>query len=213
MSVRRPRAVRPSAAGEPILTARSYSTLLAADVVAFGGPDRDEGIQHRLRERLYAHLAHALAITWLSVDDCHVEDRGDGVLVVPSADIPAHLLLDPLAHHLGAVLRRGNRLLAPAARMRLRLAVHMGPVFRDRYGVSGHAVVHLFRMLDCEAVRAGIDLSDSDLAMIVSERLFQDVVRNNGYVDRSRYRPVAVKCKETTDQGWLWLSDAPGQEA
>lgn len=121
-------------------------------------------------------------------------------------DVPAHLLLDPLAHHLGATLRRGNRLLSAAAQLRLRLAVNAGFVHPDPYGVSGHAVNHLFRLLEAPALKEAIDLCGADLGMIVSDRLFRDVTGNDGYVDHDRYRRVRATCKETDASAWLWLS-------
>lgn len=185
---------------------RHYTFLLAVDVVGFGAPGRDEAIQEELRGATYELLERALEMTRLPWRACHVEDRGDGALVVLPPGMPGHLLLDPLAHHLGAMLRHSNRCRSDAARLRLRVAVTAGFVRWDGRGVAGHAVIHLFRLLEAPAFKEAIELSGSDVGVIVGDRMFEDVTGSGAYVERERYRPVHVVCKETKATAWLWTS-------
>ncbi|MBO2460701.1 hypothetical protein [Actinomadura violacea] len=196
-------APRPAAApADP----RHYTCLLAVDVVGFSAPHRDEAIQEELRGATYELVRRAFEMTWLPWEACHVEDRGDGMLVVLPPGMPGHLLLDPLAHHLGAMLRHSNRCRSEASRLRLRVAVSAGFVRRDAYGVAGHAVIHLFRLLDAPAFKEAIELSGSDVGLLVGDRMFEDVTGSGAYVERERYRPVHVVCKETKATAWLWTS-------
>ncbi|GAA1562515.1 hypothetical protein GCM10009678_51890 [Actinomadura kijaniata] len=193
----------------PPVQDRVYTSVLAVDIVAFGDRGRDDGIRRHLRERLYAHLREVFAMTRLPWEPSHREDRGDGVLVVLPPRVPFPLLLDPLAHHLHAVLRHGNRMASDAARMRLRLAVHAGFVQRDDHGVVSEAVNHLFRLLDSAPLRAAAAASAADLCMIVSDRLYSEVGGEYGFSLLDRYRPVEITNKETRTRGWIWLP--PGE--
>lgn len=176
------------------------------DVVAFSALDRDEIVQLELRHAMYATVQRALAMTCIPWQACHAEDRGDGILVVLPPEIPGHLLLDPLANHLSAMLRQWNLYRSDVARLRMRVAVTAGPVRWDEYGVSGRVVIELFRLLEAPSFKEAIDLSGSDLGLLAGERLFEDVVCSGPYVEQERYRAVQVACKETKAVGWLWLS-------
>lgn len=199
---------------------RVYTTMVAVDIVSFTDARRDEEIRRYLRDRLYRQLRESFAMTLLPWDGCHREDRGDGALIVAPPNVPPHLLLDPLAHHLVAMLRRGNRLASDPARMRLRMAVHSGHVETDDHGVVGGAVNHLFRLLDAPRFRDMAARSGTELSLIVSNRLYEEVLSSRGVLFPELYRPVEISCKETVARGWIWLSpggrlhggmDTPGQ--
>ncbi|RFU39971.1 hypothetical protein DZF91_19530 [Actinomadura logoneensis] len=185
--------------------ARVYTAMLAFDIVSFTDSRRDEEVRLLLRSRLYDELRDAFTMTMLPWDGCYREDRGDGVLVIAPPDVPPHLLMDPLAHHLLALLRRGNRLAGEPARMRLRAAAHSGHVARDAHGVVGSAVDHMFRLLDAPLFREAAAGSGTELNMIVSDRLYEEVLAERGVLFPERYRRVEVSCKETTARGWVWL--------
>ncbi|MEV5570775.1 hypothetical protein AB0L06_12040 [Spirillospora sp. NPDC052269] len=185
---------------------RVYTTMVAVDIVAFTDPRRNEEIRRHLRHRLYEHLREAFTMTLLPWDAFYLEDRGDGALIVAPPDVPPHLLLDPLAHHLQAMLRRGNRFASDPARMRMRMAVHSGHVEKDDHGVVGRAVNHLFRLVDAPRFREAAAGSGADLSMIVSDLLYEEVLSSRGVLFPELYRRVEVSCKETTARGWIWLS-------
>jgi hypothetical protein len=72
--------------------------------------------------------------------------------------------------------------------------------------VSGRVVLDLFRLLEAPSFKEAIDLSGSDLGLIVGERMFEDVTCSGACVEQEHYRAVQVACKETKAVGWLWLS-------
>ena len=195
-----------------LLSADVHTTLVAVDITGYGDPSRDTGVHLRLREGLYDHLVEAFTITGLPWWECHREDRGDGAFIVAPAGTEPGYFLDPLAHHLNAILRRENRLVSDTIRIQLRMAVHYGRVIYDRHGVAGRAATHLFRLLEAAAFKRAARTAAADLAMIVSDRLYADVAQRGGLLDPAAYRQILITNKETRrTPAWLWLP--PGRPA
>lgn len=187
-----------------------HKPLVAVDIIAFSDLRRDLELQVRLRTSMYQRVAQAFTITGLSLSDCHHEDRGDGALIVAPAEANPCQFLDPLAHHLTALLRLENRYLAPAHRLRLRVAAHYGHAPHDAHGIVGRAPVELFRHLEAPAFkRAMTDTPNADLGLIVSGSLFQEAIQRGALIDREAYRPIRVTLKETRSKAWIWLPPRP----
>jgi hypothetical protein len=64
----------------------------------------------------------------------------------------------------------------------------------------------MFRLLDAPRFRDAASGSGADLSMIVSDRLYEEVLTNRGMLFPELYRQVEVSCKQTTALGWIWLS-------
>ncbi|WP_131735697.1 hypothetical protein [Actinomadura roseirufa] len=190
--------------------------LLAVDIAAFGDPRRDDEVQLHLRRTLYGHLEEAFGMTRLPWPGCYREDRGDGALIVVPPQVDPGDLLAPLAHHLTAVLRRSNKMASDTAHLRVRLAVHLGGVHHDDNGLAGHALLHLFRLLEAPAFKRALHASGGDVGVIVSEHLHTVARARGGFFDPAAYRPLKVRSKETRTRAWLWLpttgrpAEAPG---
>jgi class 3 adenylate cyclase len=183
--------------------------LFAVDVVGRAGPARDVDIQLFLRESLYELLARAFRDARLDWDDCLREDRGDGMLMI----VPGHMLsaagIDPLVDRLRTGLRRHNRVVTEAARIRLRVAIHYGEVHRDDHGVFGADLNHVFRLLDAPALKRALAESGGDLGLVVSDYVYHSVIRHNLIpADPAAFRPVRVAVKETRARAWLHLPGA-----
>ncbi|XRQ10296.1 hypothetical protein ACN3XK_05160 [Actinomadura welshii] len=181
-----------------------HTTLLAVDIESFGAPRRDDLAQLHVRRHMYQLLIESFEMTRLPWWDCHREDRGDGALIVAPPEVPATDFLDPLAHHLTAVLRRYNRLASDAARLRLRLAVHIGLVHRDAHGVAGQALVHLFRLLEAPAFKRVFADGGAELGLLVSDQLYAQACAAGGLIDPSAYESLRVTVKETRARAWFW---------
>ena len=155
---------------------------------------------------MYQALGDALKITGLTPDDCHREDRGDGALIVFPAGIDPNVLLDPLAFHLPAVLRRENRYAGPNARLRLRLAVHHGPVVHDDHGVAGDTALELFRLLDARAFKNLLAAHpDAEVGLIVSDRLFTEVADLGGLIMPEAYERLRIVSKGLRLEARVWM--------
>jgi hypothetical protein len=91
--------------------------------------------------------------------------------------------------------------------MRLRMAPHAGEVHQDDHGVTSSAIVHAFRLVDAEPLRAALVASPGVLALITSDWFFDDVVRHSSGAAPDTFRPVTVVRKETTTVAWIALPD------
>ncbi len=143
-----------------------------------------------------------------------VQTSGDGVLIMPPSDIDETAVLPNLVRGLSTALRQENRLLAEPARIRLRLALTNGVVSTGPTGFSGPAVIECFRLLDSPPVKeALVDHPAAELAVIVSDHLYNDVVRH-GFRDM---RPEdfwnvrsSMPERNFSANAWLWVSDRTG---
>jgi hypothetical protein len=178
--------------------------LFAVDVA--GSARRDDKAQLSMRRALWAVLTEAFEDSQIGWENCHREDRGDGVLVIIPATTRSAAILNPLLDRLHAGLRHHNEVSSEAAKIRLRVAVHSGLVHRDQYGLVGNAFVHVFRLLDAPALRQALASSGGDLALIVSDHFYDTVIRYGpGPIDAGTFRPATVAVKETRTRGWLHL--------
>lgn len=184
--------------------------LFAVDVAGFTSHQRDDEIQLYMRKALYNVLAQAFEASQLSWDNCFHEDRGDGALIIVPSGMRSAIVVDPLLDLLRAELRRHNRLTTEAARIRLRVAVHSGPVTRDDHGVAGASVLHVFRLLDAPVLRRALASSEEDLALIVSDHFYDTVIRRTpSLIDPGTFHPAKVAIKETRARGWLHIPQSP----
>jgi hypothetical protein len=118
--------------------------------------------------------------------------------------MPTITVVDQLFEQIRMRLRRHNRLSSSVAQVRLRLAVHIGEVYRDGHGLAGKAVNDLFRLLDASDLRAALQQSKTGLALIVSDYVYQSVIQGgpNG-VDPTAYSEVIVRVKQFKARAWL----------
>ncbi|MFE2849798.1 hypothetical protein ACFXJO_01515 [Streptomyces lavendulae] len=106
------------------------------------------------------------------------KDTGDGaILVLPARDTAR--LVDPLLENLHAALVRYDReRLASAPSIRLRAAVHIGPLSLPDH--RGDAINDVCRLLDSQVVRTGLTVAREHrggfLAAVVSEAAFRRTV-------------------------------------
>lgn len=184
--------------------------MIAIDIASFGHPSRSSAVQAHLRSGLYTIVSEAFAASDLSWDQCYREDRGDGILIVTPPDVSTSLLVDPMILQLASGVRHHNRLSSEAAKIRLRIAVHVGSVTVDEHGMSGAAIVSLFRLLDARAFKEASTRSDTDVDLIVSDLFYDSVVRHGlSMLDPTGFLPIVEQVKETRVRGWVYIPDDP----
>jgi hypothetical protein len=66
-------------------------TIVVVDVEGFGAAHRTNRTQVAVRVGLYAALRGAFSQVGIGWSECHIEDRGDGVLVLAPPYIPRRL--------------------------------------------------------------------------------------------------------------------------
>jgi hypothetical protein len=191
-------------ASPPPIGRSQHCVLFAVDIAQFTGEGRDDEVQLALREALYRLLIESFEGSGIPWRACVHEDRGDGVIVIIPAHMPTITVVDPLIEQIRARLRKHNRLSSSVAQVRLRLAVHIGEVYRDGYGLAGKAVNDLFRILDAPDLRQAVQSSETGLALIVSDYVYQSVIHGGpGNADPAAYAEVTVKVKQFQARAWL----------
>jgi hypothetical protein len=183
--------------------------LFAVDIAGFNGCRRDDDIQIYVHKALYDMLEAAFDksdVPWFS---CAHEDRGDGVLVIVPPMISIAGLLDPVPERLRGLIRRHNRVSCEAARVQLRVALHIGPVHNDGHGWVGRDVTLLCRLLDSRSLKRMLAQSSAEVAFITSCYVYENVIcRRPSLVDPALFRRVSVQVKETRTRAWAYVLGA-----
>lgn len=175
---------------------------LAADMEQYSR--LDTRTQAAFQSELVRMLDEAAALTGLDRAAWTCQPQGDLEFAVLPEATPEGALLGPFVHHLAVRLRDRNA--RPAApRVRLRLAVDTGVVAEAALGHAGPAPVAVARYVNAPQLRAVLaTLTAADLAVIVSDRLYQDVVRSGRPdLDPAQYVRAHVRVKEFAGYGWI----------
>jgi hypothetical protein len=93
-------------------------------VADFTRRDRDDEVQLIIRAALYRLLAASFQMCGIGWDNCHHEDRGDGVLVIIPLHMPTVVVVDQLLPRLRSGVLRHNRLSSEIVQVRLRSSMH-----------------------------------------------------------------------------------------
>jgi hypothetical protein len=186
-----------------------HHSIVLVDVEGFGVRHRTRAHQGAIRHGLYQALQLAFTRSRIGWDDCYREDRGDGVLILVPAQVPKTVLATGVPGELAAAVRAHNQVHDRNARMRLRLALHGGEVLHDAHGVTGIAVNLAFRLLDAGPLKQALAGSPGVLAAICSAWFYEEVIRHAEGCAPATWRRVYVTVKETREDGWISLPDAP----
>ncbi|WP_019544543.1 hypothetical protein [Streptomyces sulphureus] len=189
------------------LTEPVNRTILLLDIEDFSR--RDDVAQACLRRELHNVVEDTLADAGVERNMQYREDRGDGLIVLVSAEIPKTALLRALLTTAPDGLRQYNRLASSSAQMRLRMVLAAGEVAFDSKkgtvgGLVGHDLNQSCRLLDCDVLRKALAQRKADCVLGVSPPVYQGVVRHGHRGMRPEefhHVPVAVK-KDRLD---LWL--------
>lgn len=204
----------PRAAGPSAIEESPSRTCVAFDIVGFGARCYDDEVQVFVHQSLYHILELAFGRSGVGWEASRREDRGDGALIIVPEGTPPAMLIGPLVAELAVCLRRYNKLVADAAQIRLRMAVHTGPVYSDANGQVGSCLVHLFRMLEAPAFKHAVAASAADLGVVTSERLYRDVIEPSpSAMDLGTYEPIEVDLKETHSSAWVYVPDQQRRSA
>jgi hypothetical protein len=105
------------------------------------------------------------------------QELGDGELALLPPGIDEARVITSLWRELREGLHRYNRHASAAARLRMRVAVHEGQTYIADNGFAGDAINTVCRLCDCAEVKDALSATESDLVLIVSDRIFDDVIR------------------------------------
>jgi class 3 adenylate cyclase len=175
-------------------------SLVAVDIERYSGRDNLGHLE--LRKALRQVCDEAFARIGASPEAS--QDQGDAFLILIRPDVAKARLVSDLVRELVIALRLSNRNWLPEARMRLRVALHAGEVLPDGAGYGGESIVAVMRLLDADPLRNALKTAPDDLAVIVSDQIYRDVVRQQYRgIDPSDYAAVHVSRKEFSQPAWI----------
>lgn len=178
-------------------------TCIAVDAQAYGSKNdrRQSETQHDL-PRLLDRAARGAG---LDRSEWQIQQKGDEQLAVRPLDGTEPRLVDDFVRHLAAELREFNAQRVPEARMRLRGAIHQGPVELAGNGFAGTAVVVTARLLNSRPLYDALAAHPAaDLAVLLSDDVFRSTVAGgHTTLSVSDFERVAVEVKEYEATAWL----------
>jgi hypothetical protein len=189
---------------------RNLCVIALIDVARSGSVDFQG--QLLLRRDLYDLVDRVVDYGGLTIDQHAFTDTGDGVrLLLPLDQVQPTQFVDMFVLGLAAGLREHRRRVNETGRLRLRVALDVGLVEQHLHGWAGSSLVRVARLIECPALRDALCPDGPDLAALVSDALFDLVVRHgHGYLAPACFRPVPVQVKEFDAHGWLVTAAAPG---
>ncbi|QMU73326.1 hypothetical protein [Streptacidiphilus sp. P02-A3a] len=187
-------------------------TCIAVDVAGYGGNNdrRQSEIQHEL-PRL---LSRAASAAGLDRTRWRVQPQGDGQVALVPQDEGEPRLVDDYIRHLVVELRKYNQQRTGAYRMRMRAALHHGPVELADHGFAGRAVVATCRLLEADQLYQVLARRpDADLALMLSDDIFGTTV-GAGHTTfvQEEFDSVLVRKKEYEHPAWLWVPGGAGRQ-
>jgi hypothetical protein len=155
-----------------------FSRVLQLAVDAWRYGQRDARQQFELQRHLNEAVSVAATRSGLDRAAWRIQEQGDGLLgLIPDSGVEP-VLVDAFVRELETWLSRHNHDRIPAARLRLRVAIHHGPAIHADLGYASDGVVHVCRLRDSRPVRAALEAApEANLVQVVSERIFEDVIR------------------------------------
>lgn len=159
-----------------------------------------------VREALAGIVKEAFRAAGVPWTSCHAEWRGEQVVIAIPPDVPAEMLLDDLVAPLRAGVRRHNRLSSEMAKIRLRMAVHVGRVVFSRLGITGVAVGRTMAFLDAPAFVREFDRHSVELGLVTSDYLFEEVIRYGpGLIEPAAYEEIKVLTGQEQMCAWMYF--------
>lgn len=178
-----------------------YRVMLTTDIEDYS--IRTDVEQQVLQGALIRALDEAADVAELNPDGWLRQFSGDGIFAILPHGTNVTRLMDRFVRELDAALGGYNRRRNEQAwtRMRLRLAVHAGPVYLEGpTGWPGHHAVVPGRLRDSDPVRAALAACPgADLALIVSSEIYRDyVTQGPGNPRPAEFRTVLARVKKQT---------------
>ena len=185
-------------------------TCIAVDAAGYGGNNdrRQSEIQHDLPRV----LSRATSNAGLDRSVWKIQAQGDGQVALVPQDENEPRLVDDFIRHLVSELRKHNEQRTGEYRMRMRAAIHHGPVELADHGFAGRAVVVTCRLLAAEQLYDVLAQQPHvDLALMLSDDIFGTTV-GAGHTTflQDDFESVLVRKKEYESAAWLWVPGGAG---
>ncbi|WAP55060.1 hypothetical protein [Streptomyces sp. S465] len=180
---------------------------LAADVERYSRLDIPQ--QERTQAELVGVLDRAAALSSLDRLSWNRQPQGDQEFAVLPVGTPEQVVLGEFVRNLTVALKECNAHRPRKQPMRLRLAVDIGVARTAALGHSGPAPIAVARYLNAPPLKSVLSgTRTTDLAVIVSDRLYQDVVQHHSHgLDPDQYVKVHVQHDEFAAYGWIQIPE------
>jgi hypothetical protein len=187
------------------------ATTLLCPVVAVGlaisGQDAaGDEVRMYVRTAMYRILEKAFDEAGVGWADCHHEGRGDAVFVAIPPTTPAQVLLDQLVICLCSGLRLYNKMSSELARIRFRMAVHVGQVSFSYTGMTGFVLTRLSDLLDAPEFVSQFAETTAEFGLVASDYLYDEVIQYGpGLIEPTIYQPIKVPSGQAHACGWTYF--------
>lgn len=189
----------------------SHHFLAAVDIQGFSRLDASQ--QVRRQQELARVLDAAARRAGMTRAAWVREVHGDGELAVLPDGTDGPALVARYPRELATALAKVNGEGAWGPRLRLRLALHHGTLAAGALGVAGNAPIEVSRLLDSDVLRRELARrADQDLVLMVSERVYGDVVQTRFLgLDPAEFAAVTIGVKGQEYRGYIHCP--PGEES
>jgi hypothetical protein len=191
-------------------------SVLLTDVVGFGAARRTDQDRKAIREAMYRIVRAAFIDADISWNDCHSEDRGDGILLVVPPGAPTKQLVYPLLDYITDKLSSHNAEVADATAFQLRVALDVGPVESDEPGVNGKVIIDVARLIELPRFKQRLDEAPSGtcLGFIASKFVYDRfIMQDPGQLASDKYEEISGRGKGRRITGWIKLAPEIGAAA
>ncbi|AUI60391.1 hypothetical protein [Amycolatopsis sp. BJA-103] len=172
-----------------------YRIGFTVDIVDYSSRPSDQ--QRIAQQRLLALLQRFTQHTGVAVEPGYFQATGDGFnSFLP--DIDAVTAMRHLVCTMPHLLGEDN--LQHADQIKLRMAIDVGPVEPSELGFAGPTVIRFCRMANSEPAREAMGEPDTTMAIVVSDTLYDDIVRQHGDLSELPFtrHDVVVKTYQAT---------------
>ncbi|WP_413811284.1 hypothetical protein [Streptomyces sp. OE57] len=180
---------------------------IAADVERYSRLDIPQ--QERAQAELVEVLDRAATLSSLDRLSWKRQPQGDQEFAVLPAGTPEQVVLGEFIRNLTVALGECNAHRPRKQPMRLRLAMDLGVARTAALGHSGPAPIAVARYLNAPPLKSVLSgTRTTNLAVIVSDRLYQDVVQHHSHgLDPDQYLKVHVRHDEFAGYGWIQIPE------
>ncbi|WP_141582322.1 hypothetical protein [Actinomadura sp. WMMA1423] len=180
-----------------------YRFLVAVDLEGFSALSTKD--QRAVQAALHGALDDAATLAGLDRSAWLRQVGGDGELSVLPAETDPVRLVAVFPERLADVLAHVNAARHPEPRIRVRVAIHHGTLASGCLGPVGRAPIIVSRLLDSGSLRRELARrTDTNLALIVSDSLYNDVIETQlGGLQPGAFRRVVVRAKKISYPAYI----------
>lgn len=200
-----------SAAGADAIPDGVRRLCAAVDIAAWSSRTRS-GARAETASVVHEALRLAGESLGVGIERWKMHAAGDGALIVFPAEIDEAAMIAAITRTLATELGRYNKVQPAGERLRVRLSIAQGTLHTTPFGFSDDVTIGVARLVNCSVLRAAlVGYPASDVALIVSEDVFHDVIAHERHGLRVRaFWPVVAADKEFQAPAWIHVPDRTG---